>query len=87
MSNGYTVNNTYNGEGIRTSKQTLDNKNTIIDYAKYLYEGDKIILQEDSAGNQTARNIYGTNLISRIQPGNNNSGDVTAYYLLMDMET
>jgi RHS repeat-associated protein len=49
----------YNGDGYRVVKN--DNEQII----NYLYEYDKVILETDSAGNQLARNVYGTNLISR----------------------
>ncbi len=50
----------------------------------YLYEADKIILEVDEAGNQKARNVYGTNLILRTVDGEtyyylyNGHADVTA---------
>jgi RHS repeat-associated protein len=37
--------------------------------ARYLYSGDKVILETDPAGNETAVNIYGMNLISRTADG------------------
>ena len=52
--------------------------------AKYLYEYDKIVLETDGEGNQTARNVYGTNLITRESNDKkytyhyNGHGDVTA---------
>ncbi|WP_148134550.1 RHS repeat-associated core domain-containing protein [Candidatus Formimonas warabiya] len=69
MPDGTTLNNTYNGEGIRVKKEINGQ------VAKYLYEGDQILLELDSAGNQTARNIWGTSLISR------NVSGITAYYM------
>ena len=64
-----TVANTYNGEGLRVAK-TVDG--TTINY---LYEYDKVVLETDSSGAQKARNVYGTNLISRNVDGQ------TAFYL------
>lgn len=46
---------------------------------QYLYESDKVILEEDNSGNQIARNIYETSLINRTAVGN--SDYVTGYYL------
>ncbi|ATW25288.1 RHS repeat-associated core domain-containing protein [Candidatus Formimonas warabiya] len=69
MPDGTTLNNTYNGEGIRVKKEINGQA------AKYLYEGDQILLEPDNAGNQTARNIWGTSLISR------NVSGITAYYM------
>ena len=51
---------------------------------RYLYEYDKIILETNGAGNETAHNVYGTNLVSRTAAGEtlyymyNGHGDVTA---------
>lgn len=59
----------YNGDGLRvkkTSNGTLTN---------YLYEGDKVILETDAANTQTARNVYGTNLLAR------KIGADTLYYM------
>lgn len=50
----------------------------------YLYEYDKVVLEVDGNGTQTARNVYGTNLISRTADGQkytylyNGQADVTA---------
>ncbi len=55
----------YNGEGYRVVK----NDNGQI--TNYLYEYDKVILETDSAGAQTACNVYGINLISRTAGSNN----------------
>ncbi len=49
----------YNGDGYRVAKN--DNGNI----TNYLYEADKVILETDDSGNQTAQNVYGLNLISR----------------------
>ncbi len=73
-----TIHYTYNGEGLRVEK-TTNNQTT-----RYLYEYDKVVLELDGNGNQTARNIYGTNLISRTIEGEtmhylyNGHADVTA---------
>ncbi len=75
---GTIVNNSYNAEGYRTGKE-VNGKKTY-----YLYEVDKIILEVDEAGNQKARNVYGTNLILRTADGEtyyylyNGHADVTA---------
>ncbi len=68
-SEGNTVNNTYNGEGIRVSKE-VDGK-----LRRYLYEYDKVVLELDEQGNTVGRNVYGLNLISREIEGQ------TAYYM------
>ncbi len=68
----------YNGEGKRIEK-TADGLTT-----RYLFEGDKIILELDGAGNTSAVNIQGTSLISRTTGGQtafymyNGHGDATA---------
>ena len=75
---GTIVNNIYNAEGYRTGKEVNGEK------TYYLYEADKIILEVDGAGNQKARNVYGTNLIRRTVEGKtyyymyNGHADVTA---------
>jgi RHS repeat-associated protein len=49
-----------------------------------IYEADKVILEVDKNGNQTARNVYGTNLLMRTADGDtyfylyNGHADVTA---------
>jgi RHS repeat-associated protein len=58
----------YNGEGLRVSKSS---GNTII---RYGYEYEKVVLELDGAGSQTARNLYGINLINRTADG------VTLFY-------
>jgi YD repeat-containing protein len=55
----YVVENTYNGEGLRVAKTV--NGDTL----RYFYEYDRIILETDENGTETARNIFGTNLVSR----------------------
>ena len=59
----------YNGEGYRVAK--TDNGQI----TRYLYEADKVILETNATGNQTARNVYGTNLLSR------KSGNETVFYM------
>ena len=73
-----TVTYSYNAEGYRVAKTENGQK------TNYLYEGDKVILETDSAGNQTAKNIYGINLLTRTAGSDtmnymyNGHGDVTA---------
>ena len=62
---GTTVINAYNGEGFRVSKVV----NGVV--TRYLYEYDKVVLEVDGSGNQTARNVYGTNLLTRTVDGQN----------------
>ena len=57
----------YNGEGYRTEK-TENGKTTIS-----LYEADKVILEADANGKEIARNLYGTNLITRTVTETENS--------------
>ncbi|WP_368294473.1 hypothetical protein [Dehalobacter sp. TBBPA1] len=69
---------TYYGDGLRATKTTNDQ--TI----RFIYEGDKVVLELDGKGNQFARNVYGTNLLSRTVGGQtlnymyNGHGDVTS---------
>ncbi|MFC5702318.1 RHS repeat-associated core domain-containing protein [Cohnella faecalis] len=49
----------YNGDGLRVKKTTASGTTA------YLYEYDKVVLETDGAGKQTARNTYGINLITR----------------------
>lgn len=78
ISGGATVANVYNGEGLRVSKSV----NGVL--TRYLYEYDKVTLETDSSGNQTARNVYGINLLMRSSDGQtcyymyNGHGDVTS---------
>jgi RHS repeat-associated protein len=58
-SDGTTVINGYNGEGLRVSK-TVNGQTTY-----YLYEYDKVVLEVNNSGAQKARNLYGTNLLMR----------------------
>ena len=68
-SDGNSIVNTYNREGVRVAKA---NNGVII---RYLYEGDKVILELDGSGAVIAKNIYGTNLIARTAEG------IKGYYL------
>jgi RHS repeat-associated protein len=54
------IENKYNGEGLRAEK-TLDGELT-----RYLYIEDQPVLEVDQNGQETARNIVGTNMVSRI---------------------
>jgi RHS repeat-associated protein len=75
---GTTVENTYNGEGLRVGKK-VDGTATL-----YMYEYDKVVLETDASGNIEAKNVYGTNLLSRTVGTDtfyymyNGHGDVTA---------
>ena len=60
---------TYNGEGRRVEK--ISNGQS----TRYLYEYDNVVLETDGRGKQTARNLYGTNLLSRTIASD------TVYYL------
>lgn len=64
-----TISYAYNGEGYRVQK-AINNQTE-----RYLYEADKVVLELDGAGAQTAANVYGTNLVSRT------ADNETAYYL------
>jgi len=57
--NGKAIKNTYNGDGLRVKKE-VDNKTT-----NYLYESTNVVLETDAQNNETAKNVYGNNLISR----------------------
>ncbi|USB32579.1 S8 family serine peptidase [Paenibacillus sp. YPG26] len=54
-----TVTYEYNGDGLRTKK--ISNGVT----SQYVYESDKVVLETDESGKQTAFNLYGTNLLTR----------------------
>jgi len=54
-----TVYYTYNGDGLRVAKSV----NSVL--TRYLYEYDKVVLETNGSGDQTARNVYGTNLLMR----------------------
>ena len=68
---------TYNSEGYRDSKTSNDK------VIRYLYEGDKVILEVDGDNAEKARSVYGSKLISRTINGENlyylynGHGDVT----------
>lgn len=74
----------YNGFGLRTEKSVKTHGNDATTVTKYLYEGDKIILELDGFGNKLAKNVFGTNLLSREMAETkvyymyNGHGDVTA---------
>ncbi|MEN6314097.1 MAG: RHS repeat-associated core domain-containing protein [Clostridiaceae bacterium] len=78
ISGGTTVANAYSAEGLRVSKSV----NGVL--TRYLYEYDKVTLETDGSGNQTARNVYGINLLMRSSDGQtcyymyNGHGDVTS---------
>ena len=75
---GQIINNRYNAEGLRVSKDVAGAE------TRYLYEGDKIILELDGSGNEKARNVYGTNIIGRTVIGKDASGNtqaITVYYM------
>ncbi|MFZ5986975.1 MAG: S8 family serine peptidase [Bacillota bacterium] len=55
-----TVNNAYDGEGLRVAKSVVNGTTT-----RYLYEYDKVVLELDGSGSEVARNIYGINLLKR----------------------
>jgi RHS repeat-associated protein len=63
----------YNGEGLRVA--SIEN-GTI---TRYLYEYGNVVLETDGDGNEIARNIYGTNLLSREII--DQSGKETVYYM------
>ena len=58
-SDGVTVISTYNGDGLRVGKSV---NGTL---TRYLYEYDKVVLEVNSLGDQTGRNVYGINLLTR----------------------
>lgn len=65
---------TYNGDGLRVGKTvTKDNATTT---TKFVYEYDKVVLELDENGSETAYNVYGGDmLLSR------KTGTTTIYYL------
>ena len=75
---GRTSEYVYNAEDYRVEK-SVDRDRT-----RYLYEADKVVLELDGNGNQTGRNLYGTNLLMRETGAEqyyymyNGHGDVTA---------
>jgi len=68
----------YNGDGLRVEKKVNGNA------CHYAYEYDKIVLEVNASNSQTARNIYGLNLVKRTAGSDsysylyNGHGDVTA---------
>ncbi|NCC86303.1 MAG: RHS repeat-associated core domain-containing protein [Clostridia bacterium] len=76
---GVKVVNKYNGEGYRVEKTIVNGATT-----KYLYEGNKVVGEYDANGSQKAINVYGLNLLMRIDVFNdyyymyNGHADVTA---------
>ncbi len=60
---------TYYGDGQRATA-TTNGKTT-----RFIYEASQVTLELDSKGNQSARNIYGNNLITR------NTGGQSVYYM------
>ncbi len=65
----------YNAQGYRVEKK-VNNKAT-----RYLYEYDKVVLETDDSNNQTAYQVYGTNLLYRSVSGEADSGTQSYYYL------
>lgn len=49
----------YNGDGLRVKKTSTSGT------TQYLYEYDQVVLEADGNGAQTARNLYGLNLLTR----------------------
>ena len=45
---------TYNYEGLRVTKETVNKK------VLYIYDGKNVLLELDSLGNVSARNVFGT---------------------------
>ncbi|CRZ34850.1 RHS repeat-associated protein [Herbinix hemicellulosilytica] len=79
---------TYNAEDYRVRKSVFS-LDDVLDVL-YFYEGDKVLLEADISGYITARNTYGTHLVSRTVNGNtyyylyNSHGDVV---MLIDTNT
>ena len=65
----------YNAQGYRVEKKV--NSNT----TRYLYEYDKVVLETDGSNNQTAYQVYGTNLLYRSTTGEASNGAQSYYYL------
>lgn len=63
----------YDSVGYRIEKiiETVNTETneTIIEETRYAYSGDKVILETDGIGTETAVNVYGINLISRRADG------------------
>ena len=57
--NGTIVENVYNGDGLRVEK-IVGSTST-----RYLYEYQRVVLEQNSLGNVTGGNVYGTNLLMR----------------------
>jgi RHS repeat-associated protein len=57
--NGTIVDNVYNGDGLRVEK-IVNGSST-----RYLYEYQRVVLEKNSLGDVTGRNVYGTNLLMR----------------------
>jgi RHS repeat-associated protein len=58
-SDGVTVSNTYNGDGLRVGKSV---NGTL---TRYLYEYQRVVLEVNVNGDQIGRNVYGINLLTR----------------------
>ncbi len=77
------IENTYTADGKKLSRT----KNGEVTY--YVYDGNVVIEEQDESNNETARNVYGRNLITRETPDNkvvygyNGHGDVV-YYTNLD---
>ena len=77
-SDGVTVISTYNGDGLRVGKSV---NGTL---TRYLYEYQRVVLEENYLGDQIGRNVYGINLLTRQVGGDiliymyNGHADVTA---------
>jgi len=56
---GVTVISTYNGDGLRVGKSV---NGTL---TRYLYEAQRVVLEVNVLGDQTGRNVYGINLLTR----------------------
>jgi len=65
----------YNAQGYRVEKK-VNSKTT-----RYLYEYDKVVLETDDSNNQTAYQVYGTNLLYRSATEEAGSGTQSYYYL------
>ena len=65
----------YNAQGYRVEKQVNGNG------TNFLYEGDKVVLETDTANNQTAFQGYGTSLVYRSTSASSELGAMSYYYL------
>jgi RHS repeat-associated protein len=70
-----TANYGYNAQGYRVEKK-VNSKTT-----RYLYEYDKVVLETNDSNNQTAVQVYGTNLLYRSTTGEAGKGTQSYYYL------